>query len=312
MSAPLAFLACVEQGPLEPKGLLLFRSIRRYCGRLASARIVSFNPRGGPPLSPTTLRELDALGVERVDLHLNPDFGFLPWSNKIFAGVWAEQHLDEEILVLLDSDTFFCREPDALLLPRALDAAARPVNRKRRGSAGPGDERDAYWLRLYEMCGVAERPFLETTVSRERIRAYWNAGLVAVRREAGLFAAWERDFRMLMAAEHWLGKPSMKNLDQFALAATLARLEGKVAVLDGRYNYPLPWRGELREPLRSAPLEELVHVHYFGWFNMPGFLAALDPPLCPDSEIVRWLAPQLPLPPIDTAPSRGNKDSPVE
>lgn len=308
----IAFIACVEAGRLEPMGRVLFRSIRRYAGRFSRARIVSFNPRGGPPLSSKTLALYEELGVEQVEQNLNPDHGDLPWSNKIFSGEWAEQHLDEEFIVFLDSDMFFCQEPDQLELPDGIDAGARPVNRKRRGSTGPGDQREEFWQGIYRHCKVEQRPFVETTVDSERIRAYWNAGLLTARREAGLFGAWRRDFETLIRAEHWLGKKSRKNLDQFSLAATLARIEDRVLVHDPRYNYPLPWREALAEPLRSAPLEDLVLVHYFGWFNMPGILSRLKPPLDPDSNMVRFLEPYLPFEPIDDSPTRGNKDDLVE
>jgi len=308
----IAFIACVEAGRLEPMGRLLFRSIRRSAGRFSSARIVAFNPRGGPPLSEETLSVCAELAVECVGENLNREHGDLPWSNKIYAGEWAERHLDEEFVVFLDSDSFICQEPRALELPAGFDAGARPVNRKRRGSSGPGDKREEFWQGIYRHCGVEQRPFLETAVSGEQIRAYWNAGLLAARREAGLFAAWRRDFETLVDAKHWLGPQSKRNLDQFALAATLARIGDRATVLDPRYNYPLPWRHELAEPLRSAPLEELVHVHYFGWFNMPGILSRLRPPLDPRSETVRFLTPFLPFEPIDESPTRGNKDNLVD
>lgn len=304
----IAFLACVEAGRLEQQGVLLFESLRRYGGRYADARALAFRPRRGPPLDAATLARFDALGVERVDERLNVDFEHYPIANKVLACAWAESRVDADVLVFLDSDTFFCGEPAALDLGPAHDAAVRPVNRKNQGSSGERDKRDAYWQELYRICGVAPGRFCETTVERERIREYWNAGLIAARREAGVFSAWRDDFLRLMAREH-VPPNGLNNMDQMALAATLTRVGDRVLVPDGRHNYPLPMRRELGEPLRSAPLEDLVHVHYFRWFHKPGFLRALQPGFSADSEIVGWLEARLPHLPIDDDPGRGkNRD----
>jgi hypothetical protein len=52
------------------------------------------------------------------------------------------------------------------------------------------------------------------------------------------------------------------------------------------------------EPLGSAPLEELVHVHYRFWFHLPGFLERLEPRIDLDGEVASWLAARLPLAPV--------------
>src|SRR5439155_21712611 len=57
----LAFLACVERGPLEEQTTLLCRSIRRYGGRFRAAPIYAFQPRAGHDIAPETRRTLEAL-----------------------------------------------------------------------------------------------------------------------------------------------------------------------------------------------------------------------------------------------------------
>ena len=307
MSGPntsVAFIACVEHGKLEAQASLLFRSLRRYGGADRDARAVAFQPREGPPLDAATTSLFQELDVELITERLNVDFHHYPIANKVFASAWAERHLDVDVIVFLDSDTFFCGEPTELHLGAGASAAVRPVNRKNRGSAGPGDKNDAYWLELYRLLGVEPGRFCETAAERERIREYWNAGLIVARREDGVFARWERDFLTLMERQH-IPKNGLNNVDQFSLAGTLTAYGDRVCVLDGRYNYPLPMRAELLEPLRSAPLEELRHVHYFRWFQKPGFLDALEPALPADSEMVAWLKGWLPLPPVDDDPGRG-------
>src|SRR5205814_10548576 len=94
--------------------------------------------------------------------------------------------------------------PTALTLPAGRDAAVRPVSRGRWASTGPGDPNEAYWLDLYRICGIPARPMVRTAVEGVPVRAYFNSGLVAVRRVAGLFRQWEADFLRLVARE---GRP---------------------------------------------------------------------------------------------------------
>ena len=115
---------------------------------------------------------------------------------------------------------------------------------------------------MYALCGVDARPFIETSCDRARIRAYANSGLVAARRRAGVFAQWKRDFLTLAEADHRPRGGDIHYMDRLSLAATLTRIWDRVQVLDGRYNYPLVGRPLLAEPLRSARLDQLVHVHY--------------------------------------------------
>jgi hypothetical protein len=84
-------------------------------------------------------------------------------------------------------------------------------------------------------------------------------------------------------------------MDQLALAAVLARRWPKVALLDDRYNYPLPLRVRLQSPWRESQLSNLVHIHYHRWFNQPGFLRRLVPTLDPDDPVGQWLDEQLPF-----------------
>lgn len=300
----VAFIACVESGRLEQQGVLLFESLRKYGGRFANARALAFRPRRGPPLGDVTIERFRELDVERVDERLNVDLEHYPIANKVFASAWAEQHLDEDVIAFLDSDTFFCAEPTEFALESDQAALVRPVNRKNQGSSGPEDKKDRYWQKLYEICEVTAGRFCETTVERQAIREYWNAGLIVGRRDAEVFSAWKRDFLRLLEREHF-PKNGLNNMDQMALAATLTRHADRVRVPDARYNYPLPMRGELQEPMRSAPLEELVHVHYFRWFHKPGFLSELAPAFAADSEQVRWLEGHLPHVPVDDSPGRG-------
>jgi hypothetical protein len=292
----IAFVACIERGELEKKAILLCRSIRRFAGRHADAPIYTFQPREGTTITAETAAQLSDLGVHHSSERLNTAFADYAIGNKIFAAARAEELAGEDVLVFLDSDSVILDEPRALELRDGIDAAVRPVDfhhnsgepesdddpfwrtRFRRvGSSGPGDPMDAYWLRMYELLGVEARPFVETACSRQRIRAYFNSGLIAVRRSARLFAQWRDDFLGLMAVRHIPRQGPLHYMDQLSLAATLTRVWPRVEILDRRYNYALPARDLGRDPLRPVEDEALVHIHYNAMFD----------------AVAQWLEPQL-------------------
>ncbi len=290
----IAFIACVERGYLEEQAMLLCRSIRRYAGRFRASRIYTFQPRQGREVSPRTLALFDELGVIHSAETLNVDFEDYAYSNKIFACARAEEKLTEDVLVFLDSDTIITGEPADLDLPDGIDAAARPAHSFFLNSSGPEDPKDSYWQRVYEVSGIETRPFVETELGH-RVRAYFSSGLVAIRREAGLFRQWKADFLRLMDAGLIPESTGVSRMDEVSLATALARAFGRVRILDGRYNYLIYRRPLLASPWREARLEDLIHVHYRHWFNEKNYLRQVEPPLDPTSEIIQWLDQYLPL-----------------
>ena len=129
-----------------------------------------------------------------------------------------------------------------------------------------------------------------------KIRAYWNSGLIAVRRSAGLFAAWERALHRLYDAElvddRW---PQF--MDQISWAMVATDVHDRVRILSDAYNYPLRHRPSLPAEMMELELGEIVHLHYRLWFHIPGALEKVEPPLDPAGDRYRWLESRLPLPP---------------
>lgn len=300
MSADAAcFVACAEAGPLEHQVILLVRSLRRWGGPLAKAPFYVISPRPGHRVSSQTESTLDQLGATYLDLPLNLDHGQYPVDNKIFACHWAEDHLDSEALVFLDSDTIFVNPPTALCL-QPDEVALRPVDLRGAGSTGPGDDRDTYWERAYELCGVSERRHVVTTVDGIKIREYWNAGLVAAGKQTQLFSRWYEHYQVLTEHAH---RPARwpRQLDQIALAMATGSLAPTcLKSIDPGYNYPLPRRPWLDSDLANLGWDQLVHLHYHRWFQSRGFLNHLTPPLARADERFAWLAQHLPLEPASS------------
>lgn len=300
----LAFLLCVEAGPLEQQAILLARSIRRWAGAYADAPIHAFRLRAGPPLGPVTYDALRELGVTVHEEVLNRDHHDYVHANTTYAMVWAEDHLDADVIVWADSDKVFLSEPADFDLPSdMLAAGTTPYYRGRATgpkSAGPGDPFDPYWERLYELAGVTEEPYVTALIDGRRLRAFWNGGLIVFRREARLAHEWLELLTRLL--EDHVPASGILNVDQLSLAAVLARRPDAVRELDRRYNHNLALRALLPEPERSLELADLVSVHYHSWFNRERFLEDLRPPLAPDGDRYRWLLQYLPLEPTNDNP----------
>jgi hypothetical protein len=137
--------------------LLLFDSIRCHTGRFADCALYALSPRAGHAISAAGRRRLDELGAKYIDTILNtecPEYGS---ANRVAAAAHIEDTHPHDILVILDSDTLFLREPGASTLPPTW------TWRSGRWIWGHVHERphgpfDAFWRELCRCCG-ATTPF---------------------------------------------------------------------------------------------------------------------------------------------------------
>lgn len=293
----LRLVCCVEAGRLEGETLLMCESLRHFGGSLAAAPITAYSPRAGEPPADATRSRLDDLDVELVDDELNTEHAFYPMANKLYAAADAERRYGEDSIAVLDSDAVFLDEPKRLDLAEGADAAAAPVGKVSEGTTGPDHRNEEYWQGLYALTGVGEPPWIETALRGRRIRGYWNSGLVATRREAGLHGEWLELFRHLLAEKRLPPSGKIDSLDQVSLALLLARRPGRVETLPWSYNYRITRRGRYAGEAGRADLDQLVHVHYMRSFYVERFLERVAPPVSAEGDRFRWLADRLPLEP---------------
>ena len=285
----VAFVACIEGGVLEAQTLLLFDSIRRYAGCFQDCSLYALSPRLGHAISKDSRQRLDELGAIYVDKILNtacPEYGS---ANRVAAAAYIEETSPHEILVILDSDTLFLREPAELVLPVNVDVAVRPVDIKGMSTSGSSDSCDRYWQDLCRCCDVdyEEIPWGESFVDQQRIKANYNAGLVVVRSELGILRRWaEFFFRSVreglkphtnagsfMTGAGWI-KPAAANLwgsNQAALSLAIWSASRRVQELPATYNYPLTLHNQINAATVEQVFPQLVHVHYH-WLFAPDAL----------------------------------------
>jgi hypothetical protein len=265
MSVPIAFVICTEPGRLEGQSLLLTESIRKFCGKLKDTPIYSFHPRAGEPIASKTQKSFEELGVIHQQIPINQEFHDYYLANKPLVCAYAEQNIDAEILVFLDSDKCFFSEPEEFLLPEACNVRMRPEYGQGIGSTGSQDPQEWYWKKLYEVLGVKREVFVETPIGNKKIRGYWNSGLVAVRRKAGIFTAWKENFEKVMRLN--INPPQgIYFVEQSVLSVTLCALEENVSHFPSNYSYALPLHNRLSKAVQVKHWDEIVSIHYFNLF----------------------------------------------
>jgi hypothetical protein len=293
VSAPpnLGFVACIEGGLLESQALLLFDSIRRYAGRFRSCPIYALSPRAGHSISRGGRRRLDALQVVYDDTVLNVDCPQYGSANRVAAAAHIERTRRHDILVVLDSDTLFLREPVEFVLDAEVDAAARPVDLKGISTSGREDTFDAYWRDLCRCCGVDYDaiPWRRSYVDGKHIKANYNGGLVVVRSGLGILGRWADFFfssirlglrprsnsSTFRTGVGWVG-PEVGTLwgsNQAALSLAMWSATRRIRELPPAYNYPLHLHAELDAASVEQHFPNLVHVHYHWLLNADALAA---------------------------------------
>lgn len=261
MSIPIAVIMCTEGGQLEQESLLMVESFRRFAGSLKDIPIYSFQVREKNNVSATTIEKLSSFNVIHQKVVLNHKYPNYPLANKPLLCAYAEQNIDAEIIVFLDSDLVFFSEPKEFILPPEYDVGIRPEHEKMIGSEGQEDANEAYWQHLYQLAGVDNQEvFITTTVDRKKIRAFWNSGVVAVRKSAGIFSAWQKTFKKLLEAGSMIDQKNFY-YEQSALSATICAKNAQVWCFSNNYNYPIHAHNLILESNRSNSFGEIVCIH---------------------------------------------------
>jgi glycosyltransferase involved in cell wall biosynthesis len=300
------FCLLAERGALELQAVLLCESIRKFCGRYASAPVTVISPRADRRPSRRTQRRFAELGARYIELSLDsptPEYG--P-SFRVLALSWRARRLGPSVLVQLDSDTIFLDEPDLDL--GDYRAAARPVDMIGMCSTGPNDPREALWETMCRANDVSlnAMPSVRTTVEGRTVRASYNGGLIVARRDA--YVEFEQCFHKIVAADvrPYRGAAmemrtgaaivspkgfEMWGTSQAAISIALTKTQSAVRILDSSHNIPLHMFDSL-DPLPSR----IVHLHYHWIFaddSQPN--PALDGRLPLTSCQRDWLRQRLPL-----------------
>ncbi len=283
----------------EENTLLLAASIRARAGALSQARIWCYSPVYGQEISPATKSRLRELDVELIPFEMDRDVLRFFFTAGITATSLAEARARDQVqfLAWVDSNTIVLQEPGDFLLQHEKSLGFRPVHHTLVGSRYD-EPLDPFWTLVYRSCGVPEdRVFPMTAhVDGVRIRPYFNAGLLVVRPERGLFQAWYDRFFQVYQSPEFQG--FYRRDGRYTIFAHQAILTGvllsaltrdEMQELPPTYNYPLHLFEEDVTGGRPARLEELVTCRHEG---LADALEVIDR-IPGEESLKQWLADQM-------------------
>jgi len=297
----VVFAVFAEDAEQASHLVVLGESIRRFTGRFSEAPIWIYVPYS---------LDLDQ-GIERKFNELKVDIrrSRAPesaleyfFSRKVFAAAEAETLAADraEILIWVDEDTVFLKEPREIVLGPGISLGYRPVMHPNIGSlyAEPLDD---FWRRVYTNLDVSETSVFPmiTAADDKTIRPYFNAGLLVVRPERGILRKWAESFpklyedKILAAMCREDGRKRIF-IHQAALTGAILNLleREEMKELSSSYNYPLFFDEMFGAPHKFDDVADAVSLRYDVFFRNapPDWGRKLKGPV----EIIDWLKAHFP------------------
>lgn len=271
LSSTIEIVICTEKGPLERMAKILIRSIRALEGPYANLPIYSYQPRASKEVGKDTLAFFKEFKVIYINEPLNINYPDYPLANKPLACAHREKNSNSDIIVFIDTDSFFLKSPNSFDLPDSVDIAVRPVDLASNQvptdlSMEAGDF--YYWSELYKLLGVKRRKQVRTSIDRQAILEYYNSGLLIAKRKKGVYSQWLKNFEVVMSKGL---QPDLGPffIEQTVLSATIAQLDLRVQMLDYNYNFPVGYYSKKWKGLYPIFFKGKVHLHYHKLFTSP-------------------------------------------
>jgi hypothetical protein len=259
--------------------LILVESLRTYGGRFREAPVWVFASEELQESEKKMVARLAALQAEFKSSRTPEEALRYFLAPKVFAAAQAEKSAagTSEFLVWMDTDTVILREPKEFVLENGISFGYRPVMHQRIGSlyAEPPDE---FWTRVYAKLAVPpEAIFPVTTPADNRVlRAYFNAGLLVVRPECGVFRQWAMDFTTLYEDPYFqeaCRKDQFKQifLHQVALVgAVFHRLSPpEMVLLSDKVNVPLFFKEQFGAEREFDSVDGVVTLRHESYLKNP-------------------------------------------
>lgn len=274
-----AFMAA--SGSTETEALILAGSIRAFAGEFADNPIWVLTPETEDSISEAIREKLVSLNARLVPYEMDQAVSGFPFAGKVFASATAESLASgqTDFLAWMDSDSIVINEPKELLLSDEKNLGCRPVDHTLIGSLYDGPI-DPFWELVYRKCHVPQGSVfpMTTSVDENRIRPYFNAGLLVVRPERGLLQLW-RDCFYRLYRETCFEEFYQQNVlyriffHQAVLAGTiLASMDRQeIQELGHLINYPLHMHARYPADRRPEYMNELVTCRYDIFFQDPNW-----------------------------------------
>jgi hypothetical protein len=272
MTSETTIYTCIESGRLEPEVVLMARTLRAFGGRFAQCPMLAIQPRSGPSIASSTLRELHKLQVTYIKRPLQHRFSWLGFANKPQAAVIADELARTKHVVWLDADVLVVSEPTALDAPQHdVQEVLACVEELGPVSTGPGDRFEPFWQALADGAGLPEGvPFVTAGPSGKRIRLQFNSGVFRFHRGSGFAQRYLELFEKLYSLRVMpKDDPTMFLHEQIIFSIAAASWRGGFAALDPHYNFHAEPMYEALYP--PAHYERAVLLHWHGSLRMEDF-----------------------------------------
>jgi hypothetical protein len=280
--------------------LVMVESLRTFGGELRNAPVWVYLPDNQREVEKSVETRPIPTKVTLKRSNTPADARQFWFSGKVFAAALAESDAvgRYQLLVWLDPDVLFVKEPRDFLLPDSISLGYRPVMHRLIGSlfSEPPDE---FWTRVYDKMGVSSSAIfsMATPVDQVTIRAYFNAGLLIVRPEMEVLRKWPECYAVLYSDAvflDWCKQDKRKAifLHQVALAGDILSTLRKTDMVElpATYSYSLFLRDKYPVSQRPASLDDVVLFrHEFIFSTRAGFEQAKD-----SSRICQWMGERVP------------------
>jgi hypothetical protein len=299
MTQNLIFCSVIFPGQqVEMNSLLLAESIRSFGGALSQNPIWFFMPDYGKQLTETAQMQLQKLDVQLTSIKIGREklkFFFMSQLTGL-ATIEKTSNGETHTLAWLDANTILLHEPKEFLLPDGKSFGYRPVHHL---LIGPRFDQalDPFWAQIYHYCQVPpERVFpMRPVVEDTHMRPYFNAGILLVRPERGLFRKWCDVFLNLY--QHPVFRNFYEQDQRYGIFMHQAVLAGVVLShlefeemleLPETYNYPIHLY-EQDTTGRPALIDEMITFRHEDFYEDDGWSQKI-----PASDLLKqWLGQQL-------------------
>ncbi len=227
----------------------LTKSLRTFGGRFRKCPVWACIPEDFNIDNLLTGDEFGSLKIEIRRSHTPAKAKWFYYAGKVYAAAEAEvaAQANEAVLVWMDNDTIIMSEPNEFDLAPCVCLAYKPVMHNRSGSAC-NQPPDPFWSRIYKQLSVSDDQLFEMTTpaDQQKIRAYFQAGILVVRPEQKILSRWTKDFETLyqdpVLTEMCKSDDTRRVfLHQTALVGSILNHldRDQMRELSDRYNYPL-------------------------------------------------------------------------
>jgi hypothetical protein len=287
--AKVVFLVMIASPAQEKQAGILVDSIRSFAGAYSNSPVYLVVTGTEPTLG----ESLHGRASKVIRLQMDEKYRSFPFADKVFACAQVEEMVEKEAdwLVWLNPESLVLKEPALLAASPSIGALVRPVHIKNVG-VGETEKADFFWKTIFAAAATQESSVwaVESSVDRQRLKAYFNSGFMGFRPSIGIYRAWKRAFEELLVNENLLARLCPDDAHKIFLhqalmsAITVSKLrEEDIQVLPPEYGYPLLLHSSIPPDRRASNLGGLVTVIHDG--RLAQLLAGIEV----ETQLKKWL-----------------------